>query len=225
MILIWLRLPTDPKDPPNPFTCWQVDPTKHMTDMTDFSCWYHMVSCHIIAYHGFRLQHSCSNPPGGGRDDGRIAAWAGGREIPGDWEICFVLLYWLTSVGANIFMICETHTFICNIIYYIFNTCIHVWATTKCFYGSGDLPNQALCVHRNTDRDGGSSRGPDSLRAWLTKDDERWRKMMKDDERIRESNWANWSDIDMVWPAKRMIYIVISADIKFARTYMNYLGD
>ena len=160
MILIWLRLPTDPKDPPNPFTCWQVDPTKHMTDMTDFSCWYHRyhatschimayhgiswhimayhgISWHIMAYHGFRLQHSCSNPPGGGRDDGRIAAWAGGREIPGDsgrsffrsWLqlvvdsviFGFVLLYWLTSVGVNIFKwnICETHTFICSIIYYI----------------------------------------------------------------------------------------------------------
>ena len=99
--------------------------------------WYHATSWHIMAYHGFRLQHSCSNPPGGGRDDGRIAAWAGGREIPGDsgrsffrsWLqlvvvsviLGFVLLYWLTSVGVNIFKwnICETHTFICSIIYYI----------------------------------------------------------------------------------------------------------
>ena len=52
-----------------------------------------------------------------------------------------------------------------------------------------------------------------------------WRKMTKDDERVRGSNWANWSDIDMIWPAKGVIYMVISADIKFARTYMNYLGD
>ena len=157
MILIWLRLPTDPKDPPNPFTCWQVDPTKHMTDMTDFSCWYHMVSCHIMPHHGiswhimayhgiswlqvatFMLQSSrwrerrwknCSVSwrPG---DSGRF------REIPGDsgrsffrsWLqlvvvsviLGFVLLYWLTSVGVNIFKwnICETHTFICSIIYYI----------------------------------------------------------------------------------------------------------
>ena len=98
---------------------------------------HHATSWHIMAYHGFRLQHSCSNPPGGGRDDGRIAAWAGGREIPGDsgrsffrsWLqlvvdsviFGFVLLYWLTSVGVNIFKwnICETHTFICSIIYYI----------------------------------------------------------------------------------------------------------
>lgn len=98
---------------------------------------HHGISWHIMAS-GCNIHAPILQVEGGTMEELQRELEAGRfREIPGDsgrsffrsWLqlvvvsviLGFVLLYWLTSVGVNIFKwnICETHTFICSIIYYI----------------------------------------------------------------------------------------------------------